>query len=196
MRKGILYLAVLFISGFFFTLSFADTPAPVDSRKHTVLGKYVTSIEAYEMWKAAPEKVKVIDVRTPEEYYFVGHAAMARNIPFVFFTHHWDADRQAPVMEPNPDFLAHVREHYQPGDTLLVMCRSGGRSRKVVDLLAKEGFEHVYNVIDGMEGDTVRDPDSVFQGKRTKNGWKNSDLPWTYQLDPELVYRKNVERQE
>jgi hypothetical protein len=30
----------------------------------------------------------------------------------------------------------------------------------------------------------VDDPDSVYHGKRLKNGWKNSGLPWTYDLDP------------
>ena len=40
--------------------------------KQTVLGLYVTAKEAYEKWKAEPDKVKIIDVRTPEEYLFVG----------------------------------------------------------------------------------------------------------------------------
>jgi hypothetical protein len=35
-----------------------------------------------------------------------------------------------------------------------------------------------------MEGDSVDDPDSVFQGQRLVNGWKNSGLPWTYKIDP------------
>jgi hypothetical protein len=38
-----------------------------------------------------------------------------------------------------------------------------------------------------MEGDLVDDPQSVFHGKRMKNGWKNSGLPWTYDLDPEKM---------
>jgi hypothetical protein len=42
-------------------------------------------------------------------------------------------------------------------------------------------------IIDGMEGDMVDDPDSVFHGKRMKNGWKNSGLPWNYDLDPERM---------
>ena len=45
--------------------------------KQTTLGLYVTSREAYAKWKAEPDKVKIIDVRTPEEYLFVGHFAMA-----------------------------------------------------------------------------------------------------------------------
>ena len=41
--------------------------------KQTTLGLYVTAAQSYEMWKAAPDKVKIIDVRTPEEFAFVGH---------------------------------------------------------------------------------------------------------------------------
>ena len=36
--------------------------------KQTVLRLYLTAKEAYEKWKAEPDKVKIIDVRTPEEY--------------------------------------------------------------------------------------------------------------------------------
>jgi len=34
------------------------------------------------------------------------------------------------------------------------------------------------------------DPDSYFYEKKVKNGWKNSGAPWTYDLDPKLVYNK------
>jgi hypothetical protein len=37
-----------------------------------------------------------------------------------------------------------------------------------------------------VEGDPVKDPESVFNGKRMKNGWKNS-APWVYDIDPEKV---------
>ncbi len=50
--------------------------------KRTTLKLYVTSADAYEMWKADPENVTIIDVRTPEEFAFVGHAEMAWNVPF------------------------------------------------------------------------------------------------------------------
>ncbi len=56
-----------------------DTQLP--KGKQTTLGLYVTAAQAYEKWKAAPDKVKVIDVRTPEEYAFIGHPEMAWNIP-------------------------------------------------------------------------------------------------------------------
>ena len=41
-------------------------------------------------------------------------------------------------------------------------------------MLAAAGIKDAYSVIDGVEGDKVTDPDSVFVGKRVKNGWKNS----------------------
>jgi len=56
-----------------------------------------------------------------------------------------------------------------------------------VNLLANAGFRNVYNITDGMEGDEVKDPDSVFDGQRLVNGWKNSGLPWTYKIDPERM---------
>lgn len=158
--------------------------------KQTTLGLYVTAAEAYEMWKANAKRVHVLDVRTPEEYIFVGHAEMARNIPLAFVKHEWDAEKNEPAIEPNPEFTAVVMKLFSPGDTILVTCRSGGRSAMAVNALAKAGFKNVYNITDGMEGDMVKDPESVFNGKRMKNGWKNS-APWTYEVLPELIYPKD-----
>ena len=56
----------------------------VPENKRTTLGHYVTAEEAYAMWKNEPMKVHILDVRTPEEYVFVGHAEMARNIPLLY----------------------------------------------------------------------------------------------------------------
>ena len=53
--------------------------------------------------------------------------------------------------------------------------------------LAAAGFGSVYNITDGMEGDEVAEPGSLYAGKRMKNGWKNSGVPWTYSLDPGLM---------
>ena len=154
--------------------------------KHTRPGLYVTAAQAYEMWKAAPERIRLIDVRTPEEYAFVGHAEGVWNVPLAFVTYHRTAGRFEHAPRFNPDFVAEVRKIAGPKDTLLVMCRSGGRSAKAVNLLADAGFEAVYNIVDGFEGDKVDDPGSVFHGKRMRNGWKNS-APWLYSIDPEKV---------
>ena len=102
-----------------------DPKANLPKEKQTALGLYVTAKEAYEKWKAEPEKVKIFDVRTPEEYLFVGHAEMARNIPIGFVTYQWNADKN------------------EPGST----CHG-----------------------------------------KLKNGWKNSGSPWTYEVNPELLW--------
>ena len=99
-------------------------------------------------------------------------------------TYEWDAESKQFPVRPLPDFVDRVRKVANPQDTLMVMCRSGGRGAVAVNLLAQAGFKHAYNVTDGMEGDSVDDPESVFQGQRLVNGWKNSGLPWTYKIDP------------
>jgi rhodanese-related sulfurtransferase len=171
----------------------AQTGAPgavagtdVPKGKQTTLGLYVTAAEAYDMWKAAPDTVKVIDVRTPEEYAFVGHAEMAWNIPLAFAAYQMKDGKFVASARHNETFVDLVRQIAQPTDTLLVMCRAGGRGAMAVNQLAAAGFTNVYNIVDGMEGDLVEDPRSVYFGKRMVNGWKNS-APWVYTLDPEKI---------
>jgi len=160
--------------------------------KQTVLGLYVTAKEAHEKWQAEPEKVKILDVRTPEEYLFVGHPTMAWKIPIAVQTYEWDAGKGQFPMKPLADFVSRVNEVAKPDDTIMVMCRSGGRSAMAANVLAQAGFKHVHNIIDGMEGDAVEDPDSVFLGQRLKNGWKNSGCPWTYNLTPDRMVLPKV----
>ena len=154
--------------------------------KQTVLGLYVTAAEAYQKCKADPDHVKLLDIRTPEEYIFVGHPADALNIPFMFQTHQWTPGGSL-AMKPNPKFLEQMQRQFKSDDTILIMCRSGGRSAKAVDLLAEAGFKKAYTVVDGFEGDTDKGPDSPTKGKRSVNGWKNAGNPWTYSIRRELM---------
>ena len=196
-KRALVFLILIAAIGFAATASvFAGTeiekPASVAASrqlpkgKQTTLGLYVTAAQAYEKWKAAPDKVKVIDVRTPEEYAFIGHPEMAWNIPFAFVTYQRKDGKTKYSAKMNPDFVAEVKTIAKPTDTLLVMCRSGDRAARAVNLLAKAGFKNVYNIVDGVEGDKVTDPGSVFYGKRMRNGWKNS-APWVYDIDPEKI---------
>ena len=159
-----------------------DSTTAIPKAKQTLLGLYVTAREAFEQFRDAPETVKIIDVRTPEEFMWVGHAPMAWKVPLIAVTYQWDAEKMQFPAHPLPDFVARVQRVATPDDTLMVMCRSGGRSAMAVNLLAQAGFKTVYNIIDGMEGDAVNDPVSVFHGQRLRNGWKNSGCPWTYEL--------------
>jgi len=126
------------------------------------------------MWQADPEGVKILDVRTPEEWVFTGHPPMAVNIPFAFLAYVWDEEKKGFPSELNPDFVDLVKERFDSEDTILVSCRSGGRAAMAINMLAAAGFTNAYNVLDGMEGSRVNDPESVFHGMRLKNGWKAS----------------------
>jgi rhodanese-related sulfurtransferase len=156
----------------------------IAKERQTSLGLYVTAKEAYDLWQADPDGVRILDVRTPEEWVFTGHAPMATNIPFALQTYDWDPEKKALRWELNPDFVSAVNAWAQPAETILLTCRSGGRAAMAINLLAAAGFTKTYNILDGMEGSRVHDPESVFDGMRMLNGWKNAGLPWTYDIDP------------
>ncbi len=162
-----------------------DHPSPeIAKERQTKLGLYVTAKEAYDLWRTDPGAVRILDVRTPEEWVFTGHAPMATNIPFALQTYEWDPVKTSLRWELNPEFVSAVHGWARPDDTILVACRSGGRAAMAIDMLAADGFTRAFNVLDGMEGSRVSDPASVFFGMRMVNGWKNAGLPWTYDIDP------------
>jgi rhodanese-related sulfurtransferase len=165
----------------------ANETKQLPKEKQTTLGLYVTAKEAYAKWQAAPDQVKILDVRTPEEFLFVGHPPMAWKLPVAVQSYEWDAEKKQFPLKPLPDFAARVSQIAKPGDTLMAMCRSGGRSAIAVNMLAKAGFKNVYNIIDGMEGDVNGDSESVAQGQPLKDGWKNSGCPWTKKLTPDQM---------
>ena len=168
----------------------------VPPNKQTVLGLYVTAREAFTRWHTDKAHIKILDVRTPGDYIFVGHAPMAANIPIRFLEPRIDAVTNRPVMPLNESFVEDVRKRFKPADTLMVMCRSGGRSAAAVNMLAKAGYKNVYNIVDGFEGDALKLPESYNNGRRLVNGWKNSGAPWTYRLDPQLTYNHGDARQD
>jgi rhodanese-related sulfurtransferase len=165
----------------------------VPESNRTTLGLYVTPGEAYDRWKADPDGVHILDVRTFEEYTFVGHFEFAKNIPLVFPRF----DPEGPSMpgrppgcsgELNPAVLPMAQDLFGPTDTILVMCAAGGRGAMAVNLLAQAGFTNAYNIVNGLEGDRIDDPGSVYHGKHMRNGWKNVGLPWGYDFHPDLMW--------
>ena len=95
------------------------------------------------------EDPEILDVRTPKEYE-EGHIPGAENYDI-----------------SHPDFPRWLQS--LPRDrTYLVYCRSGARSLTACQLLATLGFEHVYNLRDGiisweeeLEGTGDEDPESA-----------------------------------
>ena len=165
----------------------------IPETNRTSVGLYVTPREAYRMWSADPYGVHILDVRTFEEYLFVGHFEMAKNIPLVFPK--FDPDGPSMPGRPpgcsgdlNPGFIAEAEKVFDKEDTILVMCTTGGRAAMAINALAQAGFTAVYNIVTGFEGDRIDDPGSEYHGKHLRNGWTNAGLPWCYEFHPDLMW--------
>lgn len=131
----------------------------------------VTPPEAWEMLAKEPRAV-LLDVRSRVEFEYVGHPPGAINIPW----------KDAPDWQVDTAFVDKVRAAlaglYSDTErredlTLLMLCRSGARSRSAGEALLEQGFARVYNVAEGFEGD--RDDNNH---RNTINGWRVHGLPW------------------
>ncbi len=138
--------------------------------------KEISPPEAFELLQN--QSVYLIDVRSVAEYVFVGHPEMAYNIPFEF----WDENKQKLVL--NKRFIKDIKARFKPSDTLIFICRSGGRSSKAAESALRAGFNQVFSIKEGFEGD-IDD-----EGFRRLNGWKIRGLPSTYELNEKLVYKR------
>ena len=138
-----------------------DNSTDLPEAKTTVFGLYLTAKEVNEQWHASPDKVVIIDVRTPEEFFFVGHPPMAWLIPAIAQQYAWDEEKEKYSMSMLPDFVERVKQVAGPEDTIMTLCPSGGRSAIAANLLAQAEFKTVYNIIDGMDGDVNSASESV-----------------------------------
>lgn len=168
--------------------------AQVPQHKQTKPGLYVDAREAYALKQQLGEKAMFIDVRTRGEVSYTGVASvMDAHVPLLEHPANaaWDEKAGRFRLEFNNDFDAEVARRMAAkglgkNDTVILMCRSGDRSSKAVNLLAELGYTKVYSVIDGFEGDVAKDGPQA--GRRVVNGWKNAGLPWTYKLDKDKLY--------
>lgn len=162
-------------------------PSQLSEHRKTVLGLYLTSKDAHEALTRDPS-VLFIDVRTPAEFGLVGHPmAIDRNIPFAYLGNTVNPNFGQYGFVRNPHFVSQVEEYVTAaGGTnsspVVVICRSGSRSKHAVDLLAKAGFTNVWNVVDGFEGRGNE------MGHRTVEGWRFEKLPWSYTIRPDQAH--------
>lgn len=171
----------------------AEDWSTLHEKKQTKLGLYMTAEQAYKHTEANMDKTLFVDIRTPSELNYLGAATvMDAHVPTVFMdTTGWNDKKHRYNRAENKNFVADIdkalkKKGLSKNDTVILMCRSGKRSATAANMLADKGYTKVYSVVDGYEGDKVKEGGN--KGKRMKNGWKNSGLPWTYSLDKDYMY--------
>jgi rhodanese-related sulfurtransferase len=125
--------------------------------------------EAWEILERDPDAC-LIDVRTDAEWRYVGLPKLD-TLGKATLCVCWQV---FPDNKVNDRFVDDVKaQGIRPDQTLLLLCRSGQRSRSAAVALTAAGFKCCYNVAEGFEGD--RDG-SGHRG--TVGGWKVAGLPW------------------
>ncbi|OGA16428.1 MAG: sulfurtransferase [Betaproteobacteria bacterium RIFCSPLOWO2_02_FULL_63_19] len=103
----------------------------------------VTDVDNAELAKLAASGVPLIDVRTAPEWEQTGIVPGSHLL--TFFDTRGNADPAA--------WLQKAKAVAKPGDPLIVICRSGNRSRAVSKFLSENaGYTKVYNVKNGILG--------------------------------------------
>ena len=186
----IIALAVL---SMFSVSATAEDWSKLSDKQKTKLGLYMTAKQAYEYTDANMDATMFVDIRTPSELNYLGAATvMDAHVPFVFMdTTGWNDKKHRYNRAENKNFVADIgkalkKKGLGKSDAIVLMCRSGKRSVKATNLLADNGYTKVYTIVDGYEGGKVKEGKN--KGKRMKDGWKNSGLPWTYSLDKDYMY--------
>lgn len=132
--------------------------------------KTLTPKQAWQLQQDEP-KALLVDVRSQMEFLFIGHPVGAIHIPWI----------DEPDWNINPHFAAEVRklvlgglDHQSHSNVpVMLICRSGKRSKEAGELLLKEGFGQVYNIADGFEGEL-----DDKHHRSTLGGWRFDGLPW------------------
>jgi rhodanese-related sulfurtransferase len=133
-------------------------------------------------------------VRTRAEVKYIGMANMVdANIPLRLLRddYAWSEKSATYRTRVNPGFVAAVErllEHrgLDRNSPIILMCQSGSRVPAAARLLHQAGFGEVYTQYQGFEGFKAKQGPN--KGQRVVNGWKNANLPWSYELDAGKMY--------
>jgi rhodanese-related sulfurtransferase len=194
-KSGFMVMAVLAVivlcgSGYAAEIDAMKTLVKDEARicKDIPAERNIDAATAYRM--STTQKVPIVDVRTVQEYQFVGHVPNAYHIP-VFVWGKWDAQKNTFGTEPNPDFVKQFTSVFPDKSApIIIMCRSGHRSGKAIKLLLQAGYTNLYQLWEGFEGIAVSDKELPSYGKKIVDGWKNRGLPYTWDMDPQYIFMK------
>ncbi|MFK7859675.1 MAG: rhodanese-like domain-containing protein [Granulosicoccus sp.] len=130
----------------------------------------ISPVDAWTMMQENPS-VTLIDVRSDMEFLMIGHPKGAVNVPLIDEPE-WTVD-EAFVVNVRKALLGRVAARDRTSPPLLLICRSGNRSRDAALILTQEGLTEVYVVSDGFEGPLDND-----HHRNTVAGWRFEGLPW------------------
>ena len=175
-------------------LAAAADKSEVKAKWHTPYDLYLTPVEAFELKQLQGDKIAFIDVRTRGEVKYIGMAtSVDGHIPvrFMHDDYAWSNKSSTYRTQLNADFVNDVDRlmtslGLNRQSPIILMCQSGSRVPRAAKILHEAGFKTVYTQYQGFEG--IKATSGEQQGKRVVNGWKNADLPWSYQLDPGKMY--------
>ena len=103
----------------------------------------VIDIDNAELAQLMKSGVPVVDIRTQPEWEDTGVLAGSKLL--TFYDERGRADPAA--------WLEKLKPIAKPGDPVVVICRSGNRTKAVSQLLSQQaGYAKVYNVKSGMKG--------------------------------------------
>jgi rhodanese-related sulfurtransferase len=109
----------------------------------------------------------LVDVRSAEERKFVGHVPGSLHVAWATGT----------ALTRNPRFVreleAKLAKDGGKDAVVLLLCRSGKRSVLAAEAAAAAGFRHVFNVLEGFEGEI-----DERQQRGGTDGWRFHGLPW------------------
>ncbi|MGB2831580.1 MAG: rhodanese-like domain-containing protein [Methylotenera sp.] len=123
----------------------------------------LTPREAFDMMQQDPATV-LVDVRSRAELELVGKVPQAAHIEWAFY----------PGMVANAEFSAQLQAQIGKDQTIVFMCRTGGRSHNAAVVAQQLGYSRVFNMLEGFEGEA-----NELKQRTQINGWKHASLPWT-----------------
>ena len=121
----------------------------------------VTPQTAWKLFSAG--KALLVDVRTAEERKFVGHVPGTLHVAWAVGT----------ALTRNPRFVRELEAKTGKSDVVLLLCRSGKRSVLAAEAATAAGFQHVFNILEGFEGEL-----DAQQQRGKDDGWRHRGLPW------------------
>ncbi|CAM2157074.1 creatinine amidohydrolase [Pararobbsia alpina] len=128
---------------------------------------YAGSVSPQQAWSLVSAREAVlVDVRTNEERVFVGQVPDSIHVAWATGT----------SLTRNPRFVRELEAKTGKDKVVLLLCRSGNRSSLAAEAATKAGFAHVFNVLEGFEGEL-----DDKQQRGHAGGWRAYALPWTQQ---------------